>query len=84
MARLAELAARATLERLLLAPQCGLGSEQMIAADRELAGAQIAMVAKRPAERVERVGQRGPGVLAAQRPTRTGVAVGAAARRARM
>src|SRR5262249_11782127 len=83
VARVAELAARASLQRGFLPAQRLLRAEQVIAGHRHVAGAEVAMVAQRPPKRVERVGQRRAGRLA-QRLTRSGVDARAAARSVRM
>jgi hypothetical protein len=81
VARLAELAARAALECLLLAAERFLGAQEIVAAEGEVAGAQVAMVTEGSAERVERVGQR-RACVRAQRVTETGAGARAAARSA--
>ena len=80
--RVAELAARASLQRGLLPTQRFLRSQQIVAAQRELSGAHVSMMAQRAPKRVERLRQRRPRRVA-QRTTRSGVAR-AAARRVRM
>jgi hypothetical protein len=59
---LAELALAAALNRLLQRRQRFRGSEQILAREREVADAEIAMVAESLAQRAERVGEQGAGI----------------------